>query len=178
MILIAMGANLPGPNGGPPLATCQAAARALAELPGLRLEKLSRWYESTPVPPSGQPNYVNGIARLATTDDAATTPEGLLAALQAIEARFGRVRAERDAARTLDLDLIEMDGMVRAAPDPILPHPRAHERGFVLVPLLEVAPDWVHPVIGRSAKQLLESVDTSGLWPLPPSRTSPAKRER
>jgi 2-amino-4-hydroxy-6-hydroxymethyldihydropteridine diphosphokinase len=167
MILVAMGANLPGLNGEPPLVTCQAAARALAELPALRLEKMSRWYESTPVPPSGQPNYINGVARFHRADGVAIGPEELLAALQAIEARFGRVRAERNAARTLDLDLIDIDGLVRAAPDPILPHPRAHERGFVLLPLLDVAPGWAHPVSGRSAKQLLEQINTSGLWPLP-----------
>src|SRR6185312_6514542 len=143
MILIAIGANLTGPDGASPLQTCRAAVRALAELPGSRLEAVSRWYETEPVPPSGQPNYVNGVARLARLTGAVLSPESLLHALQGIETRFGRTRAERDAARTLDLDLIDMDGLVRDAPDPILPHPRAHLRAFVLLPLLDVAPDWV-----------------------------------
>lgn len=152
MILVALGANLPGPGGETPLETCEAAVRALAALPGIHLESVSAWYETAPVPPSGQPNYVNGVVRLSGWSG---SPEALLAALHAIEARFGRVRGEPNAARTLDLDLIDLDGLVRAAPDPILPHPRAHQRAFVLRPLLDVAPDWVCPGIGRSGRALL-----------------------
>ncbi|MGD0432650.1 MAG: 2-amino-4-hydroxy-6-hydroxymethyldihydropteridine diphosphokinase [Acetobacteraceae bacterium] len=163
MILIAIGANLPTADGSPPLETCRAAVAALAELPGLRLEATSRWYETEPVPPSGQPNYINGVVRLGRAQGAAMTPESMLTALQAIEARFGRRRAELNAARTLDLDLIDMDGLVRDAPDPILPHPRAHSRAFVLLPLLDVVPDWVHPANGRSARALLEDADRSGV---------------
>jgi 2-amino-4-hydroxy-6-hydroxymethyldihydropteridine diphosphokinase len=163
MILVAIGANLPGPDGAPPVETCRAAARALATLPGSRLEAISRWYETEPVPPSGQPNYVNGVARLARSPNAAIGPEELLAALQAIEVRFGRKRAEPNAARTLDLDLIDMDGLVRSAPDPILPHPRAHLRAFVLLPLLDVAPDWVHPGNGRMGRELLAGLDRTGV---------------
>jgi 2-amino-4-hydroxy-6-hydroxymethyldihydropteridine diphosphokinase len=163
MILIAIGANLPDPDGAPPLATCRAALEALTALPGMRLTAVSRWYESAPVPRSGQPDYVNGVARFAHTPDAAFSPESLLAASQAIETRFGRRRAEVNAARTLDLDLIDMDGLVRNAPDPILPHPRAHLRAFVLLPLLDVAPDWVHPGNGRKARDLLTAVDQAGV---------------
>lgn len=154
MILIAIGANLPGPAGETPLAACQAAVQALAAMPDLRLESVSAWYETAPVPPSGQPNYINGVARLSGWTG---SPEALLAALQAIETRFGRVRGEPNAARTLDLDLIDLDGIVRAAPDPILPHPRAHLRAFVLRPLLDVAPDWVCPGIGRLGRDLLKA---------------------
>jgi 2-amino-4-hydroxy-6-hydroxymethyldihydropteridine diphosphokinase len=168
VILVAIGANLPGPGGESPPRTCQAAARALNEIGGLQLLKVSPWYETTPVPPSGQPNYINGMARLARAAGRRISPETLLADLQAIEARFGRVRAGQNAARTLDLDLIDMDGLVRAAPDPILPHPRAHLRAFVLLPLLDVAPDWVHPVIGRTVGALLGSVDTTGVRTLEP----------
>ncbi len=173
MFLIAIGANLPGPDGATPLATCQAAVRALAELPFSRLERLSRWFESAPVPPSGQPNYINGVARLARRPDAAVDPETLLAALQTIEARFGRRRAEANAARTLDLDLIDMDGLIRDAPDPILPHPRAHLRAFVLLPLLDVAPDWVHPRLRQSARALLRTVDRAGVRALTASKAKP-----
>jgi 2-amino-4-hydroxy-6-hydroxymethyldihydropteridine diphosphokinase len=162
MILIAIGANLPGPGGTTPRETCEAAVRVLAELTELRLEATSRWYETEPVPPSGQPNYINGVARMGRAD-VAIRPEALLATLQAIETRFGRRRAEVNAARTLDLDLIDMDGLVRDAPDPILPHPRAHLRAFVLLPLLDVAPLWVHPVSGRTARDLLGTVDRTGV---------------
>jgi 2-amino-4-hydroxy-6-hydroxymethyldihydropteridine diphosphokinase len=163
MILVAIGANLPGPGGATPLQTCRAAVLALRDVPGLRPEAMSRWYETAPVPPSDQPNYVNGVARLGRIAGTAISPESLLASLHAIEARFGRRRAGVNAARTLDLDLIDMDGLVRGTPDPILPHPRAHLRAFVLLPLLDVAPGWVHPAKGKSARMLLGAVDRSGV---------------
>jgi 2-amino-4-hydroxy-6-hydroxymethyldihydropteridine diphosphokinase len=106
------------------------------------------------VPPSGQPDYVNGLVRLEGTAD----PAGLLARLHAIEARAGRVRGPANAARPLDLDIIELNGLVRDAPDPVLPHPRAHLRGFVLGPLRDVAPDWVHPLLGIGAGALLRNL--------------------
>lgn len=154
MILVALGANLPAADGGAPLDTCRAAASALDGLLGLRSHGVSRWYESAPVPPSGQPPYVNGVARL----DGEADPAALLAALHAIEARAGRSRGVPDAARTLDLDLIAVGGLVRAAPDPVLPHPRAHLRAFVLAPLRDVAPGWRHPVLGRTVEDLLAGV--------------------
>jgi len=167
MILVAIGANLPDRNGTHPLDTCRAAARALAELPATRLVSVSRWYETAPVPPSGQPNYINGVARLIRRPGASIDPAALLADLQAIEARFGRQRGEPNAARALDLDLIDMEGLVRNESDPILPHPRAHLRAFVLLPLLDVAPDWVHPGNGRTARALLAATGQTGARVLP-----------
>jgi len=154
MILVAIGANLPAPDGAPPLESCRRAAAALDRLDGLRLAALSRWYMTAPIPASDQPSYVNGVARLV----GAKPPEALLAALQAIEARAGRVRGEANAPRTLDLDVIAMDGLVRDAPDPVLPHPRAHQRAFVLVPLADVAPGWVHPLLCRSVEALIAAL--------------------
>lgn len=154
VILVAIGANLPGPDGAPPRATCEAAAAALGRLPGLRLAALSRWYASAPIPPSGQPPYVNGVARLEGTAE----PAALLAALHDIETAAGRRRGAANAARTLDLDLIDIDGLVRDAPDPVLPHPRAHARAFVLLPLAEVAPGWVHPRLGRDVAALIAAL--------------------
>jgi len=151
VILVAIGANLPGPGGEPPLAVCRAAAAMLDALPGLRLRGLSRWYHTAPVPPSDQPDYINAVAHLEGSAD----PALLLAAILEIEAKAGRQRGERDAARALDLDLIDMDGLLRPAPDPVLPHPRAHERGFVLWPLRDVAPGWVHPALHRTVDALI-----------------------
>ena len=81
-----------------------------------------------------------------------------MAVLQTIEADAGRVRGAPNAPRTLDLDIIAMGNLVRAAPDPILPHPRAHLRAFVLAPLADVAPGWVHPLLHRGPKALLANL--------------------
>ncbi len=93
-------------------------------------------------------------------------PEALLAELQAIERRAGRVRGAVNAARTLDLDIVDMNGLRRCAPDPVLPHPRAHLRAFVLLPLRDVAPDWIHPVLGARVGTLLEALPPQDIRPL------------
>jgi len=160
-IFVAIGANLPGPDAAPPIATCRAAAAALDALPGLRLRGLSRWYRTAPLPPSGQPDYVNAVAHLSGTME----PGALLAALQTIEARAGRVRGMANAARALDLDIIAMGSLVREAPDPILPHPRAHERRFVLVPLADVAPGWSHPILAQTVEALIAALPDQGVSP-------------
>ncbi len=163
MILVAVGANLPAGSGTTPLATCCQAVEALRAIPGLRVEAVSSWYETDPVPPSGQPPYVNGVVRLEGHID----PAALLAALHVIEDGHGRTRTERNAARTLDLDVVAMGGqdggLVRAAPDPVVPHPRAHLRGFVLEPLRDVAPGWQHPVLHRSVEQLIAELPPQGV---------------
>ena len=163
-ILVALGANLPGPGGRTPRATCEWAVDRLAALPGLRLLARSRWFLTAPDPPSAQPPYVNGAVRLAGAAD----PHALLAALHAIEAEAARVRAERNGPRTLDLDLLAVGGRVVADATLALPHPRLAERAFVLLPLCDVAPDWVHPVLHRTALSLLEGCgDAGAARPLP-----------
>jgi 2-amino-4-hydroxy-6-hydroxymethyldihydropteridine diphosphokinase len=142
--------------------TCRRAVAALDGIEGVRLRALSRWWSSAPIPDSGQPRYVNGVAQLIGHID----PEALLAALHAIEAAHGRERSVVNAARTLDLDLIDMDGLLRDGPGLILPHPRAHERRFVLAPLAEVAPGWVHPRLGLSVEALLARLPAQDLRPL------------
>ncbi len=162
MIFIALGANLPAANSSSPQLSCEQAAISLQNLPSLRFVALSRWYRTAPMPPSGQPSYVNGVAALEGDVD----PTELLSQLQAIESAYGRQRGVRNAARTLDLDIVAIDSIVRAAPDPILPHPRMHERAFVLRPLLDVAPEWRHPVFGRTARALLDQLPPQNVRPI------------
>ncbi len=158
MILIAIGANLSGPA-GPPRAQCEAALTRLEEA-GIAVTRRSRWFESAPVPPSAQPWFVNGVIAVRTM----LGPVPLLAALHRIEAALGRTRTVANAARTIDLDLIDYDGIVRPGPEPpILPHPRMHERRFVLLPLADVAPDWRHPVTGRTVAELAAQAPPEGI---------------
>ena len=153
LILIGIGGNLASPWFGEPRDTLAAALVAL-EAEGIRVTRRSAWYRTEPVPRSDQPWFVNAVASLAT-DLAA--PD-LLAVLQAVEGQFGRVRGERNAARVLDLDLLDHGGQVTETASLVLPHPRLHQRRFVLVPLAEIAPSWRHPVSGLTAEQLLSQL--------------------
>jgi 2-amino-4-hydroxy-6-hydroxymethyldihydropteridine diphosphokinase len=141
---------------------CERAVRAVAGLAYVEGCTVSRWYSTAPVPPGPQPRYINGVVRCA----GAVEPERLLADLHALERAAGRVRGAPNAARTLDLDIIDMHAIVRAAPDPILPHPRAHERAFVLYPLRDVAPDWVHPRLRLSIAALIAALPPQDIFPL------------
>lgn len=150
MILVGIGSNLAAPGFASPQET---AAAAVAQLPaiGLAVLRRSHWYLSAPVPPSAQPWYVNAVIAIESDLD----PPALLDALLALETRFGRRRGAPNAARTLDLDLLDYDGRQCATPHLVLPHPRLHERRFVLAPLAEIAVQWRHPRLGLTASDLL-----------------------
>jgi 2-amino-4-hydroxy-6-hydroxymethyldihydropteridine diphosphokinase len=163
MILVGVGSNLAAHGYASPRDT---AAAAVAALPGHGIEVVARsaWYASEPVPRSAQPWYINAVIAVATS----LTPEPLLDALLALESRFWRRRGLPNAPRTLDLDLLDFDGAVIESAHLTLPHPRLHQRRFVLEPLNEIAPDWRHPLLGATAAAL-----ASGL---PPGQ--PVKRIR
>jgi 2-amino-4-hydroxy-6-hydroxymethyldihydropteridine diphosphokinase len=145
--VVALGCSLPGSYPSRE-ALLEAALAALAD-EGLTVAARSSWWRSAAWPDPTAPAYLNGVALVET----GLTAADLLAVLHRIEARFGRVRAEANAPRTLDLDLIAHGRTVLGGPV-VVPHPRAHERLFVMGPLAEAAPDWRHPVSGRTATEL------------------------
>jgi 2-amino-4-hydroxy-6-hydroxymethyldihydropteridine diphosphokinase len=150
---IGVGANLEDP-----IASVRGALAELGRLPATRLDRSSSLYRTAPVGYLDQPDFINAVARIETTLD----PQGLLAALLRTESRHGRVRSVRNAPRTLDLDLLLYGEKVIDEPGLSIPHPRMHERAFVLVPLAEIAPDAVIPGHGRVA-DLLARVATDGV---------------
>jgi 2-amino-4-hydroxy-6-hydroxymethyldihydropteridine diphosphokinase len=133
-----------GGNLGDPVQTLHEATTALGEITGTRLLRASSLWRTAPLGHAQQPDFINAVAEVAST----LTPRALLAALLALEQRFGRERSFANAPRTLDLDLLLHGDAVVNTPDLTLPHPRMHLRAFVLLPLLEIAPGLVLPLHG------------------------------
>lgn len=170
--LIALGANLPTGDASPEVALRSAVARMDGRIG--RITALSRIYRTPCFPPGAGPDYVNAAVAI----DTHLTPREILAGLHEIEADFGRERKQRWGARTLDLDLLAVGDQVlpdrttqqewmrlppdergRVAPQElILPHPRLQERAFVLVPLADVAPDWRHPVLRQTVREMCDAL--------------------
>ena len=151
---IGLGANLPS-EAGHPADTLRAALQQLGTLPGITLQAASGLYDSAPVDSSG-PWYCNQVVRAGTSLDA----PALLAALQGIEQAFGRQRPYRNAPRTLDLDVLLFNDEVRTDTQLTLPHPRLHERLFVLMPLAEIDADLHVPGLGTAATLLTQLLAT------------------
>lgn len=148
---IALGSNM----GNSP-AILAGALEALAQISGITIQAKSSWYRTKAIGPT-QPDYLNGCAILSVQ----ISPQALLAQLLAIEQEFGRVRQEHWGPRTLDLDLLLYDDLILQQPNLQIPHPRMTERAFVLVPLVEIAPDWIEPVSQRVIQDLLLEIDTN-----------------
>jgi 2-amino-4-hydroxy-6-hydroxymethyldihydropteridine diphosphokinase len=166
LIFIGIGANLTSPEYGDPRATCGAALAALVApraAGGITIAQRSQWYKSAPVPASDQPWFVNAVVLVKTALD----PDRLIDLLLQTEQSFGRHRAEKNDPRILDLDLLaygemviggEGPGDVGGTPNPTVPHPRLHERAFVLLPLRDIAPDWRHPVLDLGIHAMIEAL--------------------
>jgi 2-amino-4-hydroxy-6-hydroxymethyldihydropteridine diphosphokinase len=154
-IFIGLGANLDHPRYGPPRKALEAALEELGRR-GVAVRRVSPWYRTAPVPASDQPWYVNAVAEVATDLPA----DRLLALMHEVEDAFGRVRTVANAARMIDLDLLDFRG--ETAPGgpgrAILPHPRLEGRAFVVRPLADLAPGWRHPRTGTSIRALLAAL--------------------
>lgn len=151
--VVALGSNL-----ADPARQIRAALAALDTHPQIQVGQVSSLYLSAPVGYDDQPDFVNAVCTVRTELDGVS----LLAELNRIEADFGRERTFRNAPRTLDLDIIDFDGATDGDPHLTLPHPRAHERSFVMLPLAEILPDFVLPGHGRAA-DLAEKLGSGGI---------------
>jgi 2-amino-4-hydroxy-6-hydroxymethyldihydropteridine diphosphokinase len=154
MIIIGFGANLDGKYGSPENALRACAQNFAAH--GIRILAASHIWESAPVPVSDQPWYKNAVCIVET----ALSPHDLLKALNLMEHEAGRIRTTQNAARVIDLDLlayhdVQIDDKVLN-----LPHPELHNRAFVLYPLSEIAPNWMHPTLNKPVDALVSNLPT------------------
>jgi 2-amino-4-hydroxy-6-hydroxymethyldihydropteridine diphosphokinase len=159
---LGLGANL-----GDPEAQLREALERLNAADEVEVTRVSTFYRSPPLGPENQPWYVNAVARLRTR----LGPEELLRLLQQVEMALGRVQGERWGPRHLDLDLLLYNGEVILTPNLVVPHPEMHRRAFVLAPLAEIAPGAWHPVLKKSAGDLLAALapaDRAALQPISP----------
>jgi len=154
MILIGLGANLNSKYGYSPSQSLQRAAKEL-EMRGVTLIAGSHIWKSAPVPISGQPWYHNAVCSI----DTKLSPTELLQLIASIEEDAGRVRNGRNESRVLDLDILAYNQEFIRTDDLQVPHPRMHERAFVLYPLQEIADDWVHPSSGKTIEEMTTFLD-------------------
>jgi len=154
MIFIGLGANLPHPLYGKPSKTLKAAVKRLSSSV-TKVLACSPMYISNPVPISDDPSFINVVVSIDTD----LAPSDLMSFMHSIEKQFGRVRTTINAARVIDLDLIAYkDELTSSGDNPILPHPRMSERGFVLLPLADLDPNWKHPKTGISVRELIKAL--------------------
>lgn len=154
MVYLALGTNL-----GDRSANLRAAIGAL--LPEVKVLAESKIYETPPWGIENQPAFLNMAVKCETT----LKPEPLLKCLKQLEARLGREKSFRWGPRLIDLDILFYDDLLFESDALTLPHPRLHERAFVLVPLADIAPEYIHPVLRKTIRELLAGVDASGIHP-------------
>lgn len=159
MIFLGLGGNLDCKTYGSPRRTCGAALEILAQK-NIQIIAHSRWYKSAPVPVSDQPWFINGVVGVTTT----LTPQDLVASVLEVESELGRRRSVPNAARTIDIDVLAYDDQIVSGQDQdvlsdvMIPHPRMHLRAFVLLPLADIAPDWVHPRTNVNISDLIKAL--------------------
>ena len=149
-----------GANLGEPVRQIRQAKDALQKSPGVKFLGASSFYRTQPVGPIAQPPFVNAVFSL----EYGMSPQDLLALLLSVEEKMGRIRRERWGPRVIDLDLLFFDEAIISGQGLEVPHPRLHERRFVLTPLVEIAPDVVHPILKKSAFDLLAGLPAEGPW--------------
>ena len=152
-ILIGIGANLI-PKGFSTIQDGLFSAMSMLNEYEIENIKCSSWYKTTPVPRSGQPLYINAVFAATCNVD----PRQLLSCLHDIEARIGRVRAEKNEARVIDLDILDFNSMNIEFENLIIPHPRMHQRAFVLIPLHEIRKDYIHPTTKEPILNLIKKL--------------------
>lgn len=151
MIIIAVGSNLSGVWSDTPYGMCQEAVHRLSKELQCSV-KQSSWYQTSPIPASSQPFYINGVISIQKTIKALR----LLELLNLMEKEAGRARQQINEARPLDLDILDVNGeIINDSPRLIVPHPRLHLRGFVLYPLRDIDPQWRHPISHKSVDELI-----------------------
>ena len=135
------------------------AVKRLKNFPGINVKNVSPVYESAPVGGPGQPDYLNAVIEIETTLDEVE----LLKACLCIEKDMGRVRKERWGQRNIDIDILFYNCLIIETGELTIPHPLIHKRAFVLQPLLDIAPDFIHPVLGKTVNELKSEVILSGI---------------
>lgn len=152
MILVGIGSNLCSKKYGKPVDNCKKAIDVLKK--EMIIESLSPWYQSEPLPVSNQPWYINGVLIVKTS----LNPNNLLKTLLKIENSFGRTRKKKNEPRVIDLDLLTYNDLVIDSKLLVIPHVRMHLRRFVLDPLIDIAPEWVHPTLKIKATELRKKI--------------------
>lgn len=152
IVYLALGSNM-----GDRLANLKQAVAALS--PQIEVKAKSRVYETPPWGYTDQPAFLNQVLKGETYVE----PGPLLKHLKRLEIALGRVPSFQNGPRLIDIDVLFYDDLVRDTPPLILPHPRLHERGFVLMPLNDIASELVHPTMRKTVREMLESCDTSGI---------------
>ena len=152
MILVGIGSNLCSKKYGKPVDNCKEAIDVLKK--EMIIESLSPWYQSEPLPLSNQPWYINGVLKVKTS----LNPNNLLKTLLKIENSFGRTRKKKNESRVIDLDLLTYNDLVIDSKLLVIPHARMHIRRFVLDPLIDIAPEWVHPTLKIEATELRKKI--------------------